>query len=118
MDFNVLRDHAREISDARKGSIAIGPTTNTRFGVLTEPDGSPTAQSIIETPATFVPRAFAYSPLDATLMTKLSTRGEALHSGRALAVGSDGDVFAGTIDLHLWMGLERLEAERRWQLQN
>ena len=63
------------------------------------------------------PGAFASSPLDATLMTKLLTRGEALHSGRALAVGSDGDVFACTIDLHLWMGLERLEAERRWQLQ-
>ena len=110
-EFSALRDDAREIFNASKGSIAIGATENTRFGVIAELDGSPTAQSIVTTPASFVTRAFAYSPLDATLMTRLPNRGEARYSGRTFAVASDGDVFAGTIDLRLWMGIERLEAE-------
>ena len=109
--FSEHRDDARDIYNASKGSLAIGATQNTRFGVIAEQTGTPTAQSIAAGTDTFQPRAFAWSALDATLMTKLPTRGEARYSGQTFAVESDGDVFSGTINLRLWMGIERLEAE-------
>ena len=55
--------------------------------------------------------AFAYSPLNATLMTKLPSHGEALYPGQTFAVASDGDLLSGSISLRLWMGTERLAAE-------
>ena len=111
--FTSLQDDARDIFNANKGALAIGATENTRFGVIAEYADDATAQSIADDPtAAIATRAFAYSPLDASLMTKLPTRGEARYSGQTFAVESDGgDLFSGTISLRLWMGIERLEAE-------
>ena len=110
--FESLQDNARDIFNANKGALALGATANTRFGVIAEYADDATAQSIADDPtAAIATRAFAYSPLDATLMTRLPARGEARYSGQTFAVESDGDLFSGTITLRLWMGIERLVAE-------
>ena len=111
-DFSDLRRSARDIFNPGRGSLAIGATENTRFGVIAEFTDYATAQSIAADPtAALATRAFAYSPHHALLMTKLPTRGEARYSGQTVAVESDGDLSSGTIGMRLWMGIERLAAE-------
>ena len=109
--FSSLRGSASEIFNASKGSLAIGATENTRFGVIAEHTGSQTAQSIAANSPNLETRAFAYSPLEASPMTALPSRGVARYTGQTFAIESDGDLFSGTIDLLLWLGIERLEAE-------
>ena len=113
-DRDAIRDDAEEIYNASKGSLAIGTTENTRFGVIAEPSGgdSSTAEEIVTRDLGSLTRAFAYSPLDPSTITSLPNRGTARYTGRTFAIEPErGDLFAGTINLLASFGIERIVAE-------
>ena len=113
-DFNSQQGNAEKIFKARKRSLALATTDNTRFGVIAEPTGGSdtTAQTFVTSNTALVSRAFAWSPLDETLTSSLPSRGTARYTGRTLAVEpADGELFSGTIELLASFGIERITGE-------
>ena len=111
-DFSDERENADKIFNASKGALALGATANTRFGVIAERTGNPapTAQSLVDSPIDPTIQAFAYSPLDATPMTKLPTR--AKHDTPAGHLPLNRTAMSSRHDHSApGMGIERLEAE-------
>lgn len=112
--FNRVQENAEEIYDARRRSLAVGATENTRFGVIAEASGgaSTTAEDVAAGTQDLVARAFAFSPLDQALTSTLPSRGTARYTGTTFAIDpEDGDLFSGTIDLWASFGIERITAE-------
>ena len=113
-DFNAQQSNAEEIFNARKRSLAVGSTDNTRFGVIAEPTGGSdtTAEEFVTNNTALISRPFAWSPLDETLTSALPNRGTARYTGRTFAVEpDDGELFSGTIELLASFGIERITGE-------
>ena len=104
---------AEAIYTASKGSLAIGATENTRFGVIAELEPNVTAQQVGTSSGGTLPNtaAFAYSPLSASMTASLPSRGTARYVGRTLGVERDGDLYSGAITLNASLGIERIVTE-------
>ena len=101
-----------KIFNARKRVLALGASTNTRFGVIA-------TLTVTNPPSTAVDAAvtgsydripFAYSPLSATPTDDLPSRGTARYSGRAWAIDSEAVLYSGAIELMASIGIEQVKA--------
>lgn len=99
-----------EIFNARKRVLALGSSANTRFGVISMLDGSPTAATVASGNPTVVQRAFAFSPLSNTPTTDLPSRGTARYSGRTWAIDSEQVLYSGAIELLASIGIQQVKA--------
>ena len=100
-----------EIFNARKRVLALGSSANTRFGVISMLDGSPTAAVVASGTPTVVQRTFAFSPLSATPTADLPSRGTARYSGRTWAIDSEQVLYSGAIELLASIGIEQVKAK-------
>ncbi|MCY4672066.1 MAG: hypothetical protein OXC29_29265, partial [Rhodococcus sp.] len=98
------------IFNARKRVLALGSTTNTRFGVIAAPQGSPTAVQVAGGDQLFDSKPFAFSSLSATPTADLPSRGTARYTGRTWAVADDLTLYSGSIELLASIGIERVTA--------
>ncbi|MDE0621296.1 MAG: hypothetical protein OXH83_06455 [Bryobacterales bacterium] len=90
-----------KIYEATRRVAALGATANTRFGVistLTDPTNSAAVASVGAT-GTYTSTAFAFSPLEATQLSNLPSRGTARYSGRTWAIDSSQMLYSGAIEL-------------------
>ncbi len=87
-----------QIYEARKRVLALGASTNTRFGVISTLASGTTAQAAAVGGA-YTPIPFAFSPLDATPTSALPSDGTARYSGRTWAVDSSQVLYSGTVEL-------------------
>ena len=113
-EFSNQREHAEEIFNASKGSLALGATANTRFGVIAERGADASAQSVAtdDPPPALEIRAFAWSPKPMSRITALPSRGEARYTGQTFAIETEGgDVYSGTITVRAWLAIERIDAD-------
>ena len=106
-----------KIFNARKRVLALGSSTNTRFGViatLAEPilDRADTVADATDLAlaAKYTSTPFAYSPLAATPSVDLPSRGTARYSGRTWAIADDLMLYSGSIELLASIGIEQVTA--------
>ena len=99
-----------EIFNARKRVLALGSSANTRFGVISMLDGSPTAAAVASGGQTAVQTVFAFSPLSDTPTANLPSRGTARYSGRTWAIDGEQVLYSGAIELLASIGIERVTA--------
>jgi hypothetical protein len=98
-----------QIYEARKRVVALGATTNTRFGVVSTQGSTVTAQAAAGgTAPTLTP--FAFSPLEATQANALPSGGTARYSGRAWAIDSSQVLYSGSIELLASIAIARVSA--------
>ncbi|MCY4598134.1 MAG: hypothetical protein OXC19_25460 [Bryobacterales bacterium] len=98
------------IFNARKRVLALGSSTNTRFGViatLTDPTSNAVAAAGT---ASYDRDAFAFSPLSATEADNLPSGGTARYTGRTWAIDSDEVLYSGAIELRASIAIEQVSA--------
>ncbi len=113
--FSAAEANAEKIFNARKKSLAIGTTANTRFGAIAEPPQDTTAEEFAKGGSTLAVRSFAYSPLApkslSDFQTRDAVRGTSVYRGQTFAVRpADGALFSGTIELTASFGIERIDS--------
>ena len=89
-----------KIYEAAKRVAALGASANTRFGVIWTVAQDATAQSVADGSAgasSLTP--FAFSPLEATQLSNLPSRGTARYSGRTWAIDGSQRLYSGAIEL-------------------
>ncbi len=98
-----------KIYEARKHVLALGASTNTRFGVISTLAAGTKAQAAA-VGGTYTPIPFAFSPLEATQANALPSRGTARYSGRAWAIDSNQALYSGSIELLASIAIEQVTA--------
>ena len=102
--------------NARKRILALGASSNTRYGVIaTLNDSTKKAEDVAGTATgslkdLYNSNVFAFSRLSATLTDSLPSRGTARYTGRTWAIGDDLVLYAGSIELLASIGIERVTA--------
>lgn len=100
-----------DIFNARRRVLALGASTNTRFGVISTLASGTTAQAAAGGTGTYTPTAFAFSPLEATPTGNLPSRGTARYAGSTWAIAGDQVLYSGSIELLASIGIERVTAK-------
>ena len=103
-----------KIFNARKQVLALGSSTNTRFGVRAGLSGNPTAENIAgETDLSdiYTRTPFSYSPLAATPTADLPGRGTARYTGRTWAIAQDLKLYSGSIELLASLGIQKITSK-------
>ena len=109
LDQSVTGD---KIFNARKRVLALGSSSNTRFGVISTLGSTATAEAVAGAGgnALYSGGAFAFSPLPATDTADLPNRGRARYSGRTWAIDDDEVLYSGSIELLASIGIEQVTA--------
>ena len=101
-----------QIFNARKRVLALGASSNTRFGVIVAlDDPSKNAKEVVDTTGNYSSNVFAFSPLKATPSADLPSRGTARYSGSTWAVDSDEVLYSGTVELLASVGIEQINGK-------
>lgn len=98
------------IYEARKHVLALGASTNTRFGVISTLGETITAEAAAGGTGSYTPIPFAFSPLAATQADSLPSRGTARYSGRTWAIDSSQMLYSGSIELLASIAIEQVNA--------
>ena len=98
-----------KVFTARQRVLALGSSTNTRFGVVSILDAGTTAVAVAGGTGSYTQKAFAFSPLAATPTANLPSRGTARYSGRTWAISPDSVLYTGSIELLASIGIERVK---------
>ncbi len=98
-----------KIYEARKHVLALGASTNTRFGVISTLTAGTKAQAAA-VGGTYQRIPFAFSPLDASDTIDLPSDGTARYSGRAWAIDSDQVLYSGSIELLASIAISQVNA--------
>ena len=99
-----------QIFNTRKRVLALGASTNTRFGVISTLASTTNAATVAAGTGTYTTTGFAFSPLSATPAAELPSRGTARYSGRTWAVDDNQLLYSGAIELLASIGIERVQA--------
>ena len=101
---------ADQVYEAKKRVVALGASTNTRFGVIATQGSTITAEVAAAgtTPPTTTP--FAFSPLAATEANALPSRGTARYSGRTWAIDGSEVLYSGSIELLASIAISQVTA--------
>ena len=121
IDTAVVNDAAvtgDKIFNARKRVLALGSSSNTRFGVISTLGSGATAEAVAGVSGSYTKGAFAFSPLPATKVPNqssipsiLPSRGTARYSGRTWAIDANEVLYSGAIELLASIGIEKVEAK-------
>ncbi len=102
-DVNLDQDEIDDVFSSTRSieSLALGSTTNTRFGAYSKRERSRVGGSLTFPSGTEGRGAFAYSPLDRARTADLPSRGQALYSGGTVAASArtDQGIYRGLIEL-------------------
>ena len=100
-----------KIFNARKQVLALGSTTNTRFGVNSTLASSTTAEDVARGSGDYTSKAFAFSPLPATPTASLPSRGTARYGGRTWAIDGNQVLYSGSIELLASLGIQQITSK-------
>lgn len=102
------------IFNARKRVLALGSSSNTRFGVISTLGSGTTAEDVAGGSGSYEGGAFAFSPLPATKVPNqssiLPSRGTARYSGTTWAIDANEVLYSGAIELLASIGIEQVKA--------
>ncbi len=99
-----------KIFNARKRVLALGSSTNTRFGVIATLTNEDSTAVAAAGTASYERDAFAFSPLSATEADNLPSGGTARYTGRTWAIDSDEVLYSGAIELRASIAIEQVSA--------
>ena len=105
-----------KIYNARKRVLALGSSTNTRFGViatLSTSNADDTAAMVAAATnlsTVYSSTPFAFSPLAASPTADLPSRGTARYSGRTWALSDDLILYSGSIEVLASLGIQQVTA--------